>query len=66
MLADDDVRDMLVGDAGKGDQSLPTAPAGRHRRLRAEDIANAALYALEQPPSVDVNEIIIRPTGQEK
>lgn len=35
-------------------------------KLRAEDIANAALYALEQPPSVDVNEIIIRPTGQEK
>ncbi|MER7011365.1 SDR family oxidoreductase [Saccharopolyspora sp. NPDC000359] len=35
-------------------------------KLRAEDIANAALYALQQPPTVDVNELIIRPTGQER
>ncbi|MHA6800348.1 hypothetical protein [Bounagaea algeriensis] len=34
-------------------------------KLRAEDIANAALYALEQPGGVDVNEITIRPTGQD-
>jgi NADP-dependent 3-hydroxy acid dehydrogenase YdfG len=33
-------------------------------KLRAEDIANAVLYALQQPPSVDVNEILVRPTGQ--
>jgi NADP-dependent 3-hydroxy acid dehydrogenase YdfG len=32
--------------------------------LRDEDIARAVLFALEQPPGVDVNEILIRPTRQ--
>jgi NADP-dependent 3-hydroxy acid dehydrogenase YdfG len=32
--------------------------------LRDEDIANAVIYALEQPPHVDVNEILVRPTAQ--
>ncbi|ADJ46654.1 short-chain dehydrogenase/reductase [Amycolatopsis mediterranei S699] len=32
--------------------------------LTADDIARAVLYALQQPPSVDVNEIMVRPTGQ--
>jgi NADP-dependent 3-hydroxy acid dehydrogenase YdfG len=32
--------------------------------LHAEDIANAVLYAVSQPPRVDVNEILIRPTAQ--
>jgi NADP-dependent 3-hydroxy acid dehydrogenase YdfG len=32
--------------------------------LRDTDVARAALYALEQGPGVDVNEILIRPTGQ--
>ncbi|TDD55507.1 SDR family oxidoreductase [Saccharopolyspora elongata] len=34
-------------------------------KLRAEDIANAVLYALRQPPGVDVNEVVIRPVGQD-
>ena len=33
--------------------------------LHADDIARAVLYALDQPPHVDVNEILIRPTAQE-
>lgn len=33
-------------------------------KLQAADIARAALYALDQPETVDVNEILIRPTGQ--
>ncbi len=33
-------------------------------RLRPEDIANAIMYAVSQPPHVDVNEILIRPTAQ--
>jgi NADP-dependent 3-hydroxy acid dehydrogenase YdfG len=32
--------------------------------LRDEDIARAVIFALEQPPGVDVNEILIRPTRQ--
>lgn len=30
--------------------------------LTDQDIANAVMYALEQPASVDVNEILVRPT----
>jgi NADP-dependent 3-hydroxy acid dehydrogenase YdfG len=32
--------------------------------LQADDIARAVLYAASQPPHVDVNEILIRPTAQ--
>jgi NADP-dependent 3-hydroxy acid dehydrogenase YdfG len=32
--------------------------------LQDDDIARAVLYALSQPPHVDVNEILIRPTAQ--
>ena len=32
--------------------------------LEADDIARAVLYAISQPPHVDVNEILIRPTAQ--
>ena len=34
------------------------------RALDDDDIARAVLFALEQPPGVDVNEILIRPTSQ--
>jgi len=33
--------------------------------LDPEDVARAVLYALEQPPHVDVNEILVRPTAQD-
>jgi NADP-dependent 3-hydroxy acid dehydrogenase YdfG len=33
--------------------------------LQDDDIARAVLYAVSQPPHVDVNEILIRPTAQE-
>jgi NADP-dependent 3-hydroxy acid dehydrogenase YdfG len=32
--------------------------------LEPEDIARAVIYAISQPPHVDVNEILIRPTAQ--
>jgi NADP-dependent 3-hydroxy acid dehydrogenase YdfG len=32
--------------------------------LEPEDIARAVMYAVAQPPHVDVNEMLIRPTGQ--
>jgi len=34
------------------------------RALDADDIARAVLFAVQQPPHVDVNEILIRPTAQ--
>jgi NADP-dependent 3-hydroxy acid dehydrogenase YdfG len=34
--------------------------------LEAEDIAEAVLYAVEQPPRVSVNEMLIHPTEQRK
>jgi NADP-dependent 3-hydroxy acid dehydrogenase YdfG len=33
--------------------------------LEPDDIARAVLYAVSQPPHVDVNEILVRPTAQE-
>ncbi len=34
--------------------------------LKAEDIANAILFAVESPPHMNVNEIMLRPTTQER
>lgn len=34
--------------------------------LQAQDIANAVLYAVDSPPHVNVNEVLIRPTAQER
>lgn len=33
-------------------------------RLQPEDVARAVMYAVSQPPHVDVNEILVRPTAQ--
>jgi NADP-dependent 3-hydroxy acid dehydrogenase YdfG len=35
-------------------------------RLQSEDISNAILYAIQAPSHVNVNEILIRPTAQER
>jgi NADP-dependent 3-hydroxy acid dehydrogenase YdfG len=35
-------------------------------RLEADDIARAVLWAVDQPPHVDVNEILVRPTAQQR
>ncbi|MDQ2902468.1 MAG: SDR family NAD(P)-dependent oxidoreductase [Chloroflexota bacterium] len=52
-----------------------TQPAARETALRriqeitplqSEDIANAIVYAVTQPPHVNVNEILLRPTDQER
>jgi NADP-dependent 3-hydroxy acid dehydrogenase YdfG len=50
----------------------PGMKAGLEKRkaamegLEAEDIAAAVLYAVTQPPRVNVNEILLRPTDQER
>jgi NADP-dependent 3-hydroxy acid dehydrogenase YdfG len=33
--------------------------------LRDDDIARVVLFVISQPPHVDVNEILIRPTAQQ-
>lgn len=33
-------------------------------RLEADDIARVVLFAVSQPPHVDVNEVLVRPTAQ--
>ena len=33
-------------------------------KLEPADVARAALFAVTQPPGVDLSEIVIRPTGQ--
>jgi NADP-dependent 3-hydroxy acid dehydrogenase YdfG len=33
--------------------------------LEADDVAGAVMWAVSQPPHVDVNEILVRPTAQE-
>jgi NADP-dependent 3-hydroxy acid dehydrogenase YdfG len=47
-----------------GQVETPFFDSPGDRRLHAEDIARAVMYAVSQPPHVDVNEILIRPTAQ--
>jgi NADP-dependent 3-hydroxy acid dehydrogenase YdfG len=44
----------------------PFFPEPEPVTIEAEDIARAIIYAIDQPPQVDVNEIVIRPTDQEE
>ena len=46
VLADNHQCDALVGAVRKGGQSLPAAPAGRLRRLRADDVANHRVHTV--------------------
>ena len=40
--------------------------AKKMEALQAEDIANAILYAVDSPSHVNVNEVLVRPTTQER
>ena len=41
-----------------------TVPKPGTPELQPDDIARAVMYAVSQPPHVDVNQVLIRPTGQ--
>jgi NADP-dependent 3-hydroxy acid dehydrogenase YdfG len=56
------VRVTLI-EPGMVDTPFFSAGAGEGA-LRAADVARAVMFALEQPPHVDVNEILLRPTAQ--
>jgi NADP-dependent 3-hydroxy acid dehydrogenase YdfG len=40
--------------------------ANSMRQLQAEDVANATLFCVSQPSHVNINEILMRPTDQER
>jgi NADP-dependent 3-hydroxy acid dehydrogenase YdfG len=52
--------------AHTGVQKAINAWADGMRQLQSEDIARAILFAVSQPPHVNINEILIRPTDQER
>ncbi|MBT2692071.1 SDR family oxidoreductase [Bacillus sp. ISL-55] len=58
-VVDTELADLIVDPEVKPIFENPDLPS-----IRSEDIANAVHYALSQPASVAVNEIIIRPTNQ--
>ena len=43
----------------------PFFDSGVSGALEADDIARVVMFALSQPPHVDVNEVLLRPTAQE-
>jgi NADP-dependent 3-hydroxy acid dehydrogenase YdfG len=53
-----------IGDA-QTKQAL-NAWADSMRQLQSEDVANAVVYCVTQPPHVNINEILMRPTDQER
>jgi len=52
---------------GSSDPETAAAVKELYRRqaIPADSVARAIAYAIEQPPEVDVNEIVLRPTVQE-
>ncbi len=60
-VADADIRVTLIEPGMVDTPFFESAPSGA---LEAEDVARAVVYALSQPPHVDVNEILMRPVRQ--
>jgi NADP-dependent 3-hydroxy acid dehydrogenase YdfG len=48
-----------------GTKAAAEGRATKIRQLQSEDIANAVLYAVTQPPHVRIEEILMRPTDQD-
>jgi NADP-dependent 3-hydroxy acid dehydrogenase YdfG len=62
-LADTGVRVTLI-QPGLTDTVLINPERAQHAKLDPADVARTVLFAVNQPPSVDINEIVVRPTGQ--
>jgi NADP-dependent 3-hydroxy acid dehydrogenase YdfG len=60
-IAETDIKVTLIEPGMVDTPFFETRPSGA---LEADDIARAVLYALTQPPHVDVNEILVRPIHQ--
>jgi NADP-dependent 3-hydroxy acid dehydrogenase YdfG len=60
-IADTDIKVTLIEPGMVDTPFFENRPTGA---LEADDIARAVLYALTQPPHVDVNEILVRPIHQ--
>jgi NADP-dependent 3-hydroxy acid dehydrogenase YdfG len=60
-LNDTGIRTTLISPGGVETPFFDNPSEGR---LEPDDIARAVLYALAQPPHVDVNEVLVRPTAQ--
>ncbi len=42
-----------------------TSPLGTNHPLSADDVAQAGLFAVMQPSAVNLNELLLRPIGQQ-
>ena len=60
-IADTNVKMTLIEPGAVDTPFFENKPSGA---LEADDIARAVLFALTQPPHVDVNEILVRPIHQ--
>ena len=60
-LDDTGIRTTLISPGGVETPFFDNPAEGR---LEPDDIARAVLYAVGQPPHVDVNEVLVRPTAQ--
>lgn len=60
-LNDSGIRTTLISPGGVETPFFDNPSEGR---LEPDDIARAVMYAVSQPPHVDVNEVLVRPVSQ--
>jgi NADP-dependent 3-hydroxy acid dehydrogenase YdfG len=60
-VADTDIKVTLIEPGMVDTPFFENRPSGA---LQADDVARAVMFALTQPPHVDVNEVLIRPIHQ--
>lgn len=60
-IADTDIKVTLIEPGAVDTPFFENRPSGA---LEADDVARAVMFALTQPPHVDVNEILVRPIHQ--